>query len=417
MKGARICLVTSGPVGSDPRLVKEADALHEAGARVRVVATNATALEVVRRRDEAVLRDAPWVFEAVPTGGRLARKWRALQRKAARLLWAAGLRGDRVARMAHDPLSYVIGRTAARESADLYIAHNLAALPAAFDAARAHGARLGFDAEDFHSGQLAQGEERLAAIVRDIELRYLPRCDQVTAASPGIARAYADACAIRPPTVVLNVFPLAQAPARCTAAGSASERRLYWFSQTVGPERGIEQVLQAMARSRSRPQLHLQGTVSADYRRQLEAYARQAGMHDALHFLPAAPPAELPRIAAQYDAGVASELNDTANRDLCLSNKIFTYLLGGLPVLASDTRGQRELARQLPGAVWVAPLHDTAAWAALIDEVLQPQALAQARLAAWTAAQGTYNWDREKKTFLQTVAATLAPANGKAQMP
>lgn len=417
MKGVRICLVTSGPVGSDPRLVKEADALHEAGARVRVVATNATALEVVRRRDEAVLRDAPWAFEAVPTGGRLARKWRALQRKAARLLWAAGLRSDRMARVALDPLVKAIGRTAARESADLYIAHNLAALPAAFDAARAHGARLGFDAEDFHSGQLTQGEARIAAIVRDIELRYLPRCDQVTAAAPGIARAYADACGLRPPTVVLNVFPLAQAPARCTAAGSAGERRLYWFSQTVGPDRGIEQVLQAMARSHCRPQLHLQGTVSADYRLQLQAYARQAGMHDALHFLPAAPPAELPRIAAQYDAGVASELNDTANRDLCLSNKIFTYLLGGLPVLASDTRGQRDLAHQLPGAVWVAPLHDTAAWAALIDEVLQPQALAQARLAAWTAAQGTYNWDREKKTFLQTVAATLAPATGKAQMP
>lgn len=411
MKGARICLVTSGPVGSDPRLVKEADALHEAGARVRVVATNATALEVVRRRDEAVLRDVPWAFDAVPTGGRFARKWRALQRKAARALWAAGLRGDRVARVALDPLVKAIGRTAARESADLYIAHNLAALPAAFDAARAHGARLGFDAEDFHSGQLTRGEEQLAAIVRAIEERYLPRCDQVTAASPGIARAYADALGIRPPTVVLNVFPLSQAPARCTAAGSAGERRrLYWFSQTVGPGRGIEQVLQAMARSRSRPLLHLQGTVPADYRRQLEAYARQIGMHDALQFLPAAPPADLPRVASQYDAGVASELNDTVNRDICLSNKIFTYLLGGLPVLASDTQGQRELARQLPDAVRVAPLHDTAAWAALIDEVLQPQALAQARQAAWTAAQGTYHWEREKKTFLQTVAATLAQA-------
>ena len=37
--------------------------------------------------------------------------------------------------------------------ADLYIAHYVAALPAAGAAAQRHGALLGFDAEDFHSGE------------------------------------------------------------------------------------------------------------------------------------------------------------------------------------------------------------------------------------------------------------------------
>lgn len=409
MKGVRICLVTSGPIGSDPRLLKEADALHEAGARVRVVATDATALEVVRERDAAVLRDARWAFEPVPTGGRLARKARALLRRAARLLWTAGLRGDRLARIALEPLIAAIGSTAAREGADLYIAHNLAALPAACDAARAHGARLGFDAEDFHSGQLTDDEQPLVAILRALETRYLPLCDHLTAASPGIAAAYAQACGTRLPAVVRNVFPLSQAPAQWSPAGSpgAGRPRLYWFSQTVGPERGIEQVLMAVARSRSRPAVCLQGSVSAHYRRCLDELARGLGLQDQLHFLPPAAPAELPRIAAQYDAGLATETSGTANRELCLSNKIFTYLLAGLPVLASDTAGQRALAQELPAAVRVAPLQDAHAWAALIDQQLQPQALAEARRAAWAAAQSLYNWDREKQVFLLAVADAL----------
>ena len=42
MKVERICLVSPGHLSSNPRLVKEADALHEAGYAVRVVAGDVT---------------------------------------------------------------------------------------------------------------------------------------------------------------------------------------------------------------------------------------------------------------------------------------------------------------------------------------------------------------------------------------
>ena len=40
LRGKTICLVTSGHVGSNPRLVKEADALVTAGAHVQVIAVD-----------------------------------------------------------------------------------------------------------------------------------------------------------------------------------------------------------------------------------------------------------------------------------------------------------------------------------------------------------------------------------------
>ena len=92
-------------------------------------------------------------------------------------------------------------RAATGIPAELYIAHNLGALPAACAAAAKHGSRVAFDAEDFHSGQLsAPSDAHAAAVARSAERRYLPRCAYVTAAAPGIAEAYRDLCGIPLPT-------------------------------------------------------------------------------------------------------------------------------------------------------------------------------------------------------------------------
>ena len=54
-----------------------------------------------------------------------------------------------------------LAHAAAAVAADLYIAHNLAALPAARHAARRHRGRLGFDAEDYHRGQFCRRRKGL----------------------------------------------------------------------------------------------------------------------------------------------------------------------------------------------------------------------------------------------------------------
>ena len=62
----RICVLTPGPLGSDPRVVKEADALAEAGHQVTVIATRT--LDQVDRLDEVVLANATWRSRAMAVG-------------------------------------------------------------------------------------------------------------------------------------------------------------------------------------------------------------------------------------------------------------------------------------------------------------------------------------------------------------
>lgn len=411
VSGMTVCLVTSGHVGSNPRLVKEADALVKAGARVHVVAVNVTRLPEVQARDNYVLSRGLWPCTRVGGRGLFARALLAAGQRGAMLVYTAGVNSDWIARTAYTPMIGRLGRAAAAIPADLYIAHNLAALPAAQQAASRNKAKLGFDAEDFHSGQFANTDKdspRLR-VTRQIERRYLRCCDYITAASPGIGRAYAAANGIQVPLTVLNVLPKRDAPASPTPCGSARQSpSLYWFSQTIGPGRGLEEALAAIAASRSRPWLYLQGTVAQGYDRRLKTLAATLGIADRLVLLAPSLPDDLPRLASQYDAGLATEPGDTPNSDACLSNKLFTYLLAGLPVFATDTKGQRELAAEVPGAIRLLPLADSTRWSSAFDSLLlEPQALASARKTAWIAGQDQFNWDWEQQTFLKSVAQVL----------
>jgi glycosyltransferase involved in cell wall biosynthesis len=305
-----------------------------------------------------------------------------------------------------------LATAAGAEAADLYIGHYLAALPAAAWAAHRHGAKLGFDAEDDHIGELPDTPENRAeiAIRRQIEAQFLPRCQHLTAASPGIADAYRLRYGVIM-TPILNVFPLAKAPPAIVAHQHRNREGMlsvYWFSQTIGPGRGLESIIEAMGKMRGRMKLSIRGSDFLGYSVQLKALAASAGMADRICFLPSAPPDEMARLAAQHDVGLASELNTPPNRAISLTNKIFTYLLAGIPVLLSDTPAQRGLAAELGEAARVVELADPVAVATALDAwALKPEALAAAKCYAWRLGQTRFNWDIEKMRFLQNVSGLL----------
>jgi hypothetical protein len=116
-----------------------------------------------------------------------------------------------------------LAAAASAQPAHLYIAHNLGALPAAAAAAARHGARLGFDAEDFHRGQY-DASDPAARAIRSVEERCLPACDGGGVAGVTGTRPYAGGHHGR-----AERLPLASRRAPARYAGSPL--RLYWFSR------------------------------------------------------------------------------------------------------------------------------------------------------------------------------------------
>ncbi len=402
MKPLSVCLVSPGHLGSNPRLVKEAEALVEAGQRVHVIygETHAGTL----KRDESVLSGAGWTSQAVSL---FTHRWRTLAWKTGQrvslLLFKRGLRTLPLACRASHPLFPGLRRAVLNYKADLYLGHCLPTLPIVVAAARRHRARCGFDAEDFHSGENdEEGHGAVSnAIARLLESHFLPECDHLTAASPLIAQAYEATYGVAP-TTILNVFPLREAVEPRPAPSLPS---FYWFSQTIGPGRGIEAMLEIL-RLLNRPlRIDLRGHISDGYWKSLGAFV--AGSEVVLRLLSPDAPATMVGHAAGYTAGLALEQRTPLNRDICLTNKAFTFLLAGTPVIFSRTRAQEALAGELGAAALLIDLDDPPAAAqALRSWIADPVQQMRARQCALDTRQTRYNWDYEKHLFLNLIKVT-----------
>lgn len=417
---ARICLLTPGQPSTNPRLVKEADALTEAGHEVRVLCAHWVSW--ASDTDRALLASRAWSCAYVgghPSKERLRYGWTRLRQSVSRRGLAVWHGSSIVQGLAFCRVLPELQGTAKSTPADLYIAHNLGALAAAVVAAEKHSAYVGFDAEDFHSGEGARG---IAGSVRDkvaehFERSYLARCDYITAASPGIAEAYAARYAIPEPVPILNVFPLSQRPQEFRASRESGPLTLYWFSQTIGPDRGLEDIVQALGILRNQNiQLHLRGNWQPGYQSKLSTLAGSAGL-DPKQIICHAPgrPEEMVRLSAQYDVGLALEQRVSKNRDICLTNKIFTYLLAGNAVVGTATTGQKPVMKSIGSAGFCYEPGNTRMLAeGLRLWVEDRRTLEQARRQAWEWGTLRYNWDLEKKRFLQVVEKVLPARSDKA---
>jgi hypothetical protein len=406
-----ICLITPGNVSTTPRLVKHADALVEAGYRVHVVSGGSNV--AFRPLDAEILARARWTHtRADYREGPLAPGRKALK-KAARAL-APRLRTLplAIAARAHFAGATLMARAAARIPAQFYFGHCLASLAVATAAAATRGCGHGFDLEDYHDAETIEAISDPVEVLirRTLQFRLLPGCRILTCAAPLIGRKYEEEYGVSP-AVVLNTFPLSQAPSSPVDPGPVTPGRpavFYWFSQTIGPGRGLEPVIAVLGKMATPTELHLRGSVSARYAAELRSRAAAAGLRRPIRFLPLGDPDEMVRLAATADMGLSVELPEPLNHDLCLPNKIFVYLLAGIPQLLSATTAQSALAGALGQAALSCHHSDPAETARRLDEFFaQPDRAAAARRAAWAIARSRYCWDVEKSRVVEPMRALV----------
>jgi glycosyltransferase involved in cell wall biosynthesis len=408
---AKICLLTPTQPSLNPRIVKEADALAEAGHEVHVLCGHTVAW--ADESDILLLRKRNWRCSYVGGLPGSARHWWTRARHGAvrrfPLTWKVS---SQVACCAFARITPELRAAALKVDSDLYIAHYAGALAAAGAVARRRGALLAFDAEDFESGyyEYKSGPRRIDQLTQDIERQYLPDCCYVTAASAGIGAAYAAKYGIVKPATVLNVFPRSERPLAFRETDAKAPLKLHWFSQTIGGDRGLEDVIGAMAMLRdARIELHLRGRCASGYQQQLLRLAKERGVDPAtIKFFPPAVSEEMIRVSAKYDVGLALEPPTTANRELCVANKVFSYLLAGNAVAATSTAGQAAIIERLGAGGFLYQSGDCEALARGLrvwhDDRSQ---LDRARRSAWSLGTSTFNWDMEKKKLVEVVDSVL----------
>jgi hypothetical protein len=276
-------------------------------------------------------------------------------------------------------------------------------------ASHATGKPFSFDVEDFHEEEsdavLANPIERSA--VARIMSDGLPLAAFVTAASPMIAEACATRYGVRA-IPLLNAFvPLKTLAVRSKRPFTKDNpARLYWFSQTVGPGRGLEEMCAIAGRMQVPCVIHLRGFVSESYRSSLSAAAAKDGAK--IEFLPPGEPDDMVALAAEADLGLSLEQTSPPNRDICLTNKVFVYLAAGIPQLMSKTRAQAGFAKEIGDAAILADLGDSEETARQLDALLgDPVSLESAHRQAVLMGE-KFSWIHEKTKFLELIDTELS---------
>lgn len=407
----RICAITHHQLVNNPRLTREADALARAGHDVRIVSVKQTpeqsALDA-RLAAGRAWRWQPLDIERTASGTPL---WfmTGVRKKTARRLWKLFKKGDRLAGHAYTRTFSETVRKICAEPTELIIAHTQPMLAPAFFAAKKMKCRWNFDFEDLLSEEYGEGiqDPDHQSLVRYVEKSFIPRAFQVTVASACYAEWLKENLGRADALLVRNVPSLAGAPEKLSPGYPAGRGHLslYWFSQSIGPLRGIEDALEALALLEIPAQLHLRGELLPEFKPVLERHIERLGLQERVFIHPRIEPERLPEEAARHDIGLGLMQPCCLNHELAVPNKLYAYMMAGLAVIATDTRGHRSVFSEAPG---IGALYTPGNGKMLAEKIMElvsdPRKLAACRVQALTLASESFNWENEQRTLVERIA-------------
>jgi glycosyltransferase involved in cell wall biosynthesis len=203
--------------------------------------------------------------------------------------------------------------------------------------ARRRHARLVYDAHEIYGDQEPDAPRVFRLLARRIERVLARRADAVVTVSEPIAAELRTRLGLRRrPEVVLNCPPLEPKPAQI--AGDGTLRVIY--QGAMGPGRYIDDLFE-IARNAERFRLAIR--VIGVAHDELQAEIDSLGLAGPTFVLPPVQPRELVSALGDFDVGLIINRPVTRNDELVLPNKLFEYLMAGLPVVAPRLPSLHEL--------------------------------------------------------------------------
>ncbi|MEO6490695.1 MAG: glycosyltransferase [Ferruginibacter sp.] len=399
----KILIITTGQPTANPRVVKEYDALIHQGYRVKVLYTFSASWSYqmdlekfengkLKRQDFVLVGGNPFNQRFHYLVSRILFK---VFIKLARFTNANFIQEMSIARS-----TFYLWMAAKRYNAMINIAHYLGALPAGVRAARKNNSLLIFDAEDYHRGEEPYYPGQIKHVI-EMEDRLFPSLNYLTTASPLITKAYKEIYPNITSVTINNVF--SKKYLQPVQKNDTGKLKLFWFSQYIGRKRGLETIIEALnILGDKNISLHILGNIkNPGY---VETLLKQSNSLANIELIKSVPPDEVFATAAQFDIGIAAEIPYCENRNICLTNKIFTYLMAGNCVLASNTKAQLQFMEQHPG-IGLLYEHDNANNLALQIKKLHTdrQFLHMCKINSSSLAANKMNWEKESERLVSLI--------------
>jgi glycosyltransferase involved in cell wall biosynthesis len=234
-------------------------------------------------------------------------------------------------------------------------------------------------------------------LTRWLEARLIKQVDRVLTVSDSIADEYARLYGIDKPNLVLNCLPYleVQKQDRFRETFNISEdQTIFLYQGGLSRGRGIELLLQAFSGL-----LPITSVIVfmgyGPLEQNIKAYA---GKYPNIYFHPAVSQDVLLNYTASADYGVLFYENTCLNHYYCSPNKIFEYLMAGIPVLTANLFEMKRLVEEyqvgivasentLQGLQWAVEQADNLNYQELVGNV--------------HAARRIFNWEAQEKILLK----------------
>ncbi|MBP7049660.1 MAG: glycosyltransferase family 4 protein [Phycisphaerae bacterium] len=184
------------------------------------------------------------------------------------------------------------------------------------------------------------------------------------------------------------------------------------FLGGMSPIRGLVQVIEAfslVAKKHPSWELSLVGVYHPkSFERELKDLAARLGVEANVKFMAWVPYDEKERLSSQASMGVITYL-PYSNNTSCLPNKLFDYMLVGLPVIASDFPLYREVVEPDRCGILVDPSRPDQIAQAMEHLIEHPEEAREMGQRGRRAVLEKYNWEKESERLLWIYDQVLNP--------
>ena len=308
-------------------------------------------------------------------------------------------------------------KVTAKETHDIYHAHDLNALPVAYLAAKRDKAKLVYDSHELYveRNKLQPSSRLWKFVLRRLESFLARRADAVLTVNESLAEVLAKRYRIPPPTVVMNTpaklgrpesLPVTKDILRNELSISPDVEVLLYVGR-ITFNRGLEQVILSLEYLEDCC-LVFMGGGDEKYKKSLFSLAKNTGVDHRFFFFGPVPSEKVIYFASGADLGIAAIANSCLSYYYCSPNKLFEYMNAGLPVIASAFPELEKVVLQHQIGLTFDPTSPEDIARAAKEILGDPDRRERMKQNAFKAAN-SYNWENESKKLLQ-IYASLNPS-------
>lgn len=382
---AKVCMHVLGVARTDFRVMREATALIEAGFSVSIVDIEGEAQRPATEDIQGIC-----VRHVLMPGWYISTRFPWSLLKAALMFFRTTLR-------------------LVCTSADIYHAHDECALPACYIAARLHRKPLVFDAHELPLcekplSQMSVSQRSMYPLLTYLFLRMLPYCAKVITTSPLYAKEIRRSYNCLEVSLIRN-FPVYRSVPKSNRLrehfGLSPDVRIALYQGYIQPDRGMDRLVRAAPYLEPDIVVVMMGKGDNATLLQLESLIASEEVADRVKIMLPVPYEELLDWTASADIGLTILPPDYSQSiRMTLPNKLFEYLMAGLPVLTSPLDAIVEVIKTYDVGQIVSSLAPEDVGAGINVMLSDQVALARMSRNALEAARHEFHWEKESQQLI-----------------